>query len=264
MMLLLNILRQMRDWDRPSRLGFLIALILMLPALALLAVGPPSLRLPSGIGLAGLIIVAQLIVMWANRGMVAPYTLDQRCFRAGDFEQARDLLRGLLESGTRVHPDVLVLLGNTYRHLGDLDSSESVLRQAVDAQPDYHFSSYGFGRTLLAKGDYAAAADYIDRALAQGAPPVVRFDLAHCYYRSQDARLDRDLLQQIASHSDEPHHQLMAALMLTTDAQRSPDPALIEAGLPFWQAEVQRFETTPYGQAVAADVRRLQAWLEGN
>ena len=63
------------NWDHSSQVGFLMAIVLLLLALVVALVGPSDLRQPATIGAMGLVITAQVIFLWANRGMVAAASL---------------------------------------------------------------------------------------------------------------------------------------------------------------------------------------------
>lgn len=250
-----SILRQFRTWERPAQIAFLLALILLIAAGLVIAVGPFSLRQPAVIGFFGLVIVAQVIYLWANRGMVTAYTQAQRAYLAEDFETARNLLEEL-RAGGKADMRVLTLLGNTYRQMGQLELGEAVLLEALDIQPNHHFPLYGFGRTLLVQGRYAEAVDALTQSLDAGAPPVVQLDLAEAYYRMGDAQQAIERLQAVST--DEPHRALMSAyLRYRLGVGDRPDDALLQAGLPYWQASAERYRHTAYGQALLADVQAL-------
>jgi hypothetical protein len=89
------------------------------------------------------------------------------------------------------------------------------------------------------------------------------FDLAHVYYRLDRQDVALDWLRQMPP-PDEPYRDLMTAYLLhKLGSADAPNTALIEAGLPFWEAEAERFQDTRYGQDIAADVRamhELQVW----
>jgi hypothetical protein len=87
---------QISQWERPTQIGLLIGVILLIPALVLAAAGPDNLRQPAIIGTMGLTIAIQVIIMWANRGMVTDFTKAQRFYRDGEFQQARSILEGLI------------------------------------------------------------------------------------------------------------------------------------------------------------------------
>jgi tetratricopeptide (TPR) repeat protein len=258
------LLRSFRAWERSSQVAFLLALVLLLLTLLVLLFGPANLRQPALIGLIGLVITVQIIFMWANRGMVTPFTQAQRCYLAEDFESARRLLEAALVADK---PDVqlLTLLGNTYRQLGLLDKSEEVLTKALELRPFDHFPLYGFGRTLLVKGLYASAGDTISRALEAGAPPIVQFDLGEARYRqglTEDARLSLEAAQSL---SQEPHRALMTNYLLyRLRLSDPPSRELIQLGLPYWQDNALRYRQTPYGQVLADDVRQMQTFIQEN
>lgn len=156
-----------------------------------------------------------------------------------------------------------MLLGNTYRQLGDLEHSEEALRTALQVKPSYHFPLYGLGRTLLAQGKYSEASRLIEQSLQAGAPPVVRFDLAHALYRAGRMEEARELLQTAPAAEEEAHRTLMTGYLLhKLNGSDFPDAAMIEAGLAFWQAEARRFVHTVYGQAVLSDVQEMQSHIE--
>jgi tetratricopeptide (TPR) repeat protein len=252
----------LKDWDRPSKLALGIAAALLILTLALAVVGPTEIRTGGVIAFAGLVIVTQAIILWGNRGMVAPYTKAQRFFMTGDYETAREILENL-NSSSKADVNALTLLGNTYRQLGLLDESESILNETITIKASYYFPLYGFGRTLAAKGNYAAAADAIQRALELGAPRVVQFDLADIRYRQGLWEEARALLQAVRPLLQEPYRLLMTDYLLCRlDAGEAPDNTLIQAGLPYWEETARRFRHTPYGAAIAEDIQWLQACIK--
>lgn len=174
--------RQLLDWERPARLAFLLALLLLALAALALAFGPDELRGPGLVGFFGLVIVAQVIFMWANRGMVMPYTRAQRLYMAEDFEGACALLEKSRQAG-KADVRALTLLGNAYRQRNLLHESETVLREALALGPNHYFPLYGFGRTLLVQGRYAEATELFRQALDAGAPDPIRVDAAEAFYR---------------------------------------------------------------------------------
>lgn len=264
--LLVHLLQQIRAWDTVTKFSLALAIVLMAILAFVGTSGPEALRTPAFIGAAGLIIVSQLIIMWGNRHMVTPYTQAQRHFMSGDFAAARDTLLAFLSSqereGKRLPVDAMVLLGNSYRNLGELAASEEALRRSLDIKPLYHFPLYGLGRTLISDGRYNEAASLIAQSLDNGAPPVVWFDLAHAQYRAGDHDAALNSLERAAEYvSDEPHRQLMSEYLLYRLGEQAwrPQIALLKAGLPFWQAEAERFAHTSYGQALSQDLAIMQA-----
>jgi tetratricopeptide (TPR) repeat protein len=198
--------------------------------------------------------------MWANRGMVTPYTQAQRAYLAENFEAARDLLEALRMTGKSDARD-LTLLGNTYRQLGQLEASAAVLREALELRPNLHFSLYGFGRTLLVQGRYTEAVDTLRHALEAGAPLVARFDLADAYFRQGLWEEARAMLQDI--RVEETYRLLMSQYLLyRLEVGGQPTPELIQSGLSYWRAHAERFRQTPYGQALADDIRHMQTLMK--
>ena len=133
-----SVLGQFRQWERASQLAFAMAIILLIPALIVAATGPEDLRGTATGSSMALIIMAQVIFMWANRNMITEYAAAQRHYQRGEFEQARDRLEPRYQS-EKANSQELTLLGNTYRQLGDLVKSEQVLLEALDIQPNHYF-----------------------------------------------------------------------------------------------------------------------------
>jgi tetratricopeptide (TPR) repeat protein len=226
-----------------------------------IAFGGMSLRVPAVIGFFGLVIAAQIIILWANRGMVTEFTQAQRAYLAEDFDTARDLLEGQ-RAKSRADVRALTLLGNTYRQIGDLEQSEAILLEALNNAPNHHFPLYGFGRTLLLQGRYAEAVDALTQALDAGAPSIVLLDVGETLYRSGNAEAAVERLRAVPA-TDEPHRALMADYLLyRLGVQAHPDAETIRAGLPYWQAAADRYLHTAYGQALTDDVNAMRALLE--
>lgn len=255
--------QRFQHWELPARIAFIAAVIVLIVLIAVAASVEQEQR-PAALGSVALgFLVLQAIFMWANRGMISDYTRAQRAYMAGDFKAALELLDQSLEvvKGRKL-TDTLTLLGNVHRQLGDVAQSKEVLRRAVQSAPEYYFSLYGFGRTLLADGSYAEAATYIQRALEAGAPAAVNVDLAEALYRAGG---DPDALRAAldageAAAQDEPHRALLVAYIRQqiSDAP-APDAGLVAAGIAFWQASAERFAHTPYGEALQTDVTRMQS-----
>ncbi|QPC80727.1 tetratricopeptide repeat protein [Phototrophicus methaneseepsis] len=265
--ILAGFIRQFRTWDLASRISFVMALILFWLALGVLSFGPDAIRDYALAGVVGLLLVMQLIVLWGNRTMVTPYTQAQRHYMAGEFQAARDVLEASIEemghARKKTSSETLTLLGNVYRQLGDLTKSQQLLRDALKISPKSHFSHYGFGRTLLAQGDYAAAVDHIQQAIALGAPPVIEFDLGHAYVRLGEREAAVTALQNALDHTDETHRRLMALFWLhQMGLSEQPDVDLIQAGLPFWQQEAHQFAKTPYGRQLKSDIDLLTPYID--
>ncbi|MAU10835.1 MAG: hypothetical protein CL607_13505 [Anaerolineaceae bacterium] len=262
--ILTGFISQFRTWDRPSRIAFLLALGLLVVVLLLLVFGPEQILNFAVVGTVGLLIVLQIIVLWGNRHMVTAQTQARRHFMAGEYEEARNVLETELaritEANQKPQAEMLAFLGNTYRQLGDLDKSMQFLTQAVETRPKSHFSRYGFGRTLLTKGEYAAAAEELRLALELGAPPATSFDLGHAYVRANDAAAASEALKKALGATDEAHRVLLAKFWLY-QLEGTPLPTADGEAFSYWQQEAARFAGTPYGQALQHDVDELSSLL---
>jgi tetratricopeptide (TPR) repeat protein len=259
--ILIGLGKQIRTWEASAKIALAVDLALLLLAVLILFTSDP-LRTPALISAAGLLVALQGIMLWGNRHMVVPFTQAQRHYVAGEFAKARDILRAdmdeLMANGKHPTIDALVLLGNTYRNLGQLRESESILRIAVARRPDYHFAQYGLAKTRQAVGDYNATIMYLSEALKRGAPAIIRFDLAFTQYLRGDDGAARAVLNSIPE-ADEIHRVLMTAYLHHELTQGAfPDAELIAAGLPFWEAEVERFGHMPYGRDLQVIIQHLR------
>jgi tetratricopeptide (TPR) repeat protein len=264
MKILRGLLGEIRNWDKASQSALVIAIILLMIDVILLST-VPEIRSFAVFGGIGLLLAIQVIVLWGNRRMVTAYTQAQRYFMAGEFEQVIDVLKDYVDEQNNNDKtptsDTLVLLGNAYRNLGQLRESESVLRIALARRPNYHFALYGLGKIRLAMGDYGEAIKHFEKALEAGAPPIIQFDLALAYHYDGAEDKAYQLLNNLPE-INEAYRQLFATYLLyRLDEASEPDLALIEMGLPFWEAEVERFGDTAYGQAVQQDVIALRDLL---
>lgn len=270
MQLLFSLGRQIPLWDRSSRIAFMLALVLLAAVTFLALAGPEALRTASWIGVFGLTTTLQVIVMWGNRHMVTPHTLAQRAFLAGDFAAACEHLESWVrlheEKGRSVPVDTLVLLGNTYRSMGLLDDSLATLSEAHRRSPDYHFALYGLGRTCLARADYLPASEHIAKALVQGAPEIVRVDLALALYSAglEDralAELQSVKLSEDALAAEAPRRLMRDYLLFKLKVASKPNSSIILLGLQFWESESDRFAHTLYGQSLTEHIKAMQHWL---
>lgn len=246
-------------WEKSAQIGFALALFLIIPVFIAGNWGHEDLQTPAIIGVMGLIIVAQVIFMWANRNMVTPYTLAQRHYLCGEFEQACELLESL-HNDDKADIYSLTLLGNTYRQLGDLGASKAILYEALNINPNHYFPLYGFGRTLLSEGHYAEAIDAIEKSIKHQAESVVYFDLAEALYFDGQIDSALRLLNKILPELvDEPHREFMARLWLYLAGQGEyPSQDVIDAGLPYWERLMMLFADTPYGQAIIQNIQQLK------
>lgn len=251
--LITRLRRDVQMWDRATRVAFASAVALLVVAVGIALVAPPDARLPILVGAVALLIVLEVSVLWGNRGMISTFTRAQRLYLNGDFAAALDLLEAARE---KADARTLTLLGNTYRQLGRLRESESVLSEAVDKAPQHYFSFYGFGRTLLSEGRYVEAVDALRRALELGAPDGVQVDLAEAHFRLNQPDAAAAALRNVKLH--EPYRALMAGYLLNRlGSAEPPSPELLRAGLPYWQAVAERFRETPYGAALSNDIREM-------
>lgn len=256
--------RDFPAWERPAQIALVVAIVLLALALLVIFLGPQEVRLPALIGAGGLILVMQITVLWANRGMVTPFTQAQRHYLAEDFESARILLEGLRAEG-KADARALTLLGNTYRQLGQLGESHRVLYEALNKAPNHHYPLYGFGRTLLSEGNYLEAAERFSAALAADAPDSVQVDLAEAAFRAGDGDRALQALRRldVKTLAQEPHRQLMAQYLLyRLNAVHAVDAELIRQGLPYWQATAERFAHSRYGTDLAQDIQNMQGRTE--
>jgi hypothetical protein len=254
--------KSFRQWERSTQIALAISGILLLIALFTVLFAPTAIRQPALIGFVALLLTTQLIFMWGNRHMVTPYTQAQRLYLIEDFQQARTILEELVAVG-KSDVSALTLLANTYRQLGMLDESEEVVKKALALRPFDPFPLYGFGRTLLVKGLYTQAAEIFQQAIDAGAPPIARFDLAEALYRQGLMDEARAIFLAVEDVTQEPFRELMAEYLLyCLGVHEKPAYQLVQAGLGYWQDHAERFRQTPYGQALAEDVRQMQPLME--
>jgi tetratricopeptide (TPR) repeat protein len=254
--ILRQLFKQVPLWDRPSQIGFTMGVVLLVALLVITALAPPESRTAPLITFMIVLLVLQVLVLWANRGLVTPYTRAQRHYLNGDFEAARDILEQSGDQDVRA----LTLLGNTYRQLGNLDKSQEILKDLSTKHYNNYFPLYGFGRTLLVMGQYAEAAETIQRALENGAPPAVQADLGEALYRQGWEEAALKALQTVRPIiHNEPYRALMVDYLLyRLGAGTPPDITLIQSGLAYWVASAERFRHTPYGLALQMDIEDLQ------
>lgn len=249
-----------RSWDRSSQMAAALALLILIVDFLVLVFGPYSLRQPAAIGFFGVLVILQLIILWANRGMVTPYTQAQRYYLDENFEAARSILEQVVERG-KADARVMTLLGNTYRQLGELSQSEQILNEALRRQPNHHFPLYGLGRTLLVQGRYDEAHKIIQQALNAGAPAIVQLDRAEASYRLGAVDEARDAARLALATASEAHRRLMAHYLLYRLGHSDElDEEVVRAGLSYWQAAAERFQHTPYGEDLDEDIRVMHSF----
>ncbi len=255
----MRLIALLRQWDRATQIAMGLALAFLAIAFGIYVLNIPDTRGTAIVAIFGLLIVIQIIVMWGNRGMVTAYTRAQRFYLDGEIGQAIDLLEAVRKQD-KADFRMLTLLGNAYRQVGDLAESEKALRQAVAIQPNHHFPQYGFGRTLLVQGNFAEALEAFQNAQETGAPEMILVDMGEACYRAEDWDAAREILERAALLNIEPHQKLMTSYLLyRLHAGSPPDADLLQAGLPYWDAAVERFAHVPYGQMLADDVYSMRA-----
>ncbi|MBN2470465.1 MAG: hypothetical protein JXN59_07060 [Anaerolineae bacterium] len=258
----------MEGWrNLPGRLRLLVYGVLgaSLGLIALAFFLPPEQQLWAVLGLFGLFVAVQGVIltrMWRQRPALRKA---RQAFLRGDFDTVIALLEAERASA-QADAVSLTLLGNAYRQLARLTESEGCLQEALAADPASPLASYGLGRTLLAKGEFDAAARLIGQAIQQGAQPIVYIELALAFYCAGEQPEALAALEKAAAFALEPHRQLMAAYLGWQcgglEAQVARSRMLnARAGLAMWQAEAARFAATPYGAALGADVARMEGLL---
>lgn len=248
--ILIEFWRGLQRWERPARLALQLGLLAFVPLLLLWLAGPESLRRPALAGLCGLGLGLQMVFLWAWRGMLSDWTRAQRLYLDGDFEAACDLLQSRRVAG-RADMRSLTLLGNALRMRALLEQSEAVLREAQAEAPRHAFPLTGLGRTLLAQGRYAEAADTFEAAIERGAPGVVALDLGEALYLSGDVRSAIVQLQTGLDATRDPGRRLIATLLLQrANDDAGPDEQLLHEGLPWLEAQGERFVSTDYGRTL--------------
>lgn len=259
MRVLSGLLREIPKWDKSAQFALGIAIIMLFIDLIILAT-VSDLLTQAMIGAVGLLLTIQAIFMWGNRNMITPYTQAQRHFIDGEFAQVVSILKQYIADEEKPEIDALVLIGNAYRNLGQLHESEAILRIALARRKNYHFALYGVAKIRLAKADYGEAIKHLETAIDNGAPDVIRFDLAHAMLRSGQEEDAISIFREFTA-SAETFRALFAQYVLFVDGGKKPSQELIVAGLPFWEAEIQRFADTPYGETIAEDVKRIRQLL---
>lgn len=254
-----DLLRRWPRWDPASKLALEIAIVLLLLLFWLSIDGPQVIRLPARFGAFGLLLTAQLIFFWGNRRAISPYHQAQRYFVAGDYVSARRILEQIPESG-RASVDALVLLGNTYRHLGALELGQKTLQRALQLKPDYHYARYAAGKLALVAGRFGEAADELEQALATGAPGLVHFDagLARFMHGELNKAMEHFSLYG-AGASDEPEKAALIRICQCIASQIDlPHASEIGDHLSVWQDEAAKYAGTPYGKRLGELVERMR------
>ncbi len=249
--------------------GFGAAIAIAL--LALIFFGPQSIRFGAALGVIGLLVAAQIVVLFVRPQDRTPFGAARRAFSTGEYEASARLLEPIAEERPTLR--VLTLLGNTYRQMGRYSEAREQLERAIAIAPHDASILYGLGRVSLAQGDFEAAADWFDQALAAGAPSAIGCDLGLAEYCSGREDAARQILQKVTRVLQiELHRQWLANALLSvllsslTPAASTPPRYEVERGLggevlranlrhtangrAYWEAEADRHSATPYGAAL--------------
>lgn len=252
-------LEKFPSWDTASKVAFVIALIMLVVVAVLTFSLPESDRWVGFIALIAVIIALQVVFMWANRDMKTTFAVAQNHYLVGEYQETKEALLKLFEQEEPTAKS-LTLLGNTYRQLGDLEQSETILKDAMALLPDYHLSLYAMARTMMFAGRYHDAVTHYEHALAVAAPDFVQIDLAEAMFRAQlspETTINK-LNDCLPLARAEAHRELIVTYMLWRLTDESPpDPRIIKEGLPYWQTIAQDYPHLPYGQDVANDIAYL-------
>ena len=251
-----DLTRRLPEWEASAKLSLAIALLLLLILLGIGFFGPDAIQFTARIGAFGLLVTIQLVFLWGNRRDASPYHQAQQHFIAHDYQAARDLLEALPDTG-RASVDALVLLGNSYRHLGQFDHARSALARALEIKPEHHLALFSAGKLNLVRGEYAAASDFLERAINAGAPDIVAFDLGQArYLLGQTAEALQQLSAARLALSDEPAQLLLLQFYLwNMGAGEMPNEEFIRENIQHWRQEARKYSSTPYG-AHLSDVER--------
>jgi tetratricopeptide (TPR) repeat protein len=247
-----RIIKRFPAYERPVQIALLVAALLLVGGVVALVNAPRDARLPILAGLGSLLFVMQAGVLWAERGMVRPFTAAQRAYLNEDFAAAITTLEAERAAG-RAGVRTLTLLGNAYRQQGQLEASRTVLYEALHKAPADHFPLYGIGRTLLTMGDASEAYAALAKAAAHGAPAAVWIDAAEAAWYAGDTAAARDALAQADARdafaqADAPRAWLARWLRWKLDGGEPPAPDTAAAA--YWQAQHARFAHTAYGDAL--------------
>lgn len=264
MRVFVSLIKQIHTWDKVSQSALALAVILLVLAVYTLAT-LPNLRMQSGIGAVGLLLVIQAIVMWGNRNLIEPYSAAQQAFLAGDFHKVTTTLEtwfnDLEAQGKTVTVESLTLLANAYRNLGEFEKSNAALTSAFDMDEASFIANYAWAKNHLVTGYYADAVTFFKETLRYGKSDAVQFDLAHALYRLGETQESLKIFKALPSQNERYRQLFIAYILQQLDQAPAPSPDLVQAGLPFWEAELERFHMTPYGQDLQADVQALQNLL---
>lgn len=255
--------RRLPQWDASAKLSLALAVPLLLLMLGLGFFGPDALQFPARIGAFGLLVTLQLLFLWGNRREASPYHQAQRHFIAGDYQGARALLEALPDRG-RESADALVLLGNAYRNLGMFEPAQAALAKALATKPRHELALFSVGKLRLARGEYAAACEYLEGAMAAGAPDIVNFELGQAHYLLGNRdRASQHFEAARSALADDPASTLLLNYYIKVlNTGEWPADEYRRDGIQFWRGEAAKYADTPFGAHLAEAVANLDAALE--
>ena len=130
---------------------------------------------------------ASAITAYDNARLLAPlesrwaYYLGHGYRHQGDVQAAMVAFNRALQMDPD-YPPARVWLAETSLHAGRPELARLAFTSALSLQPNLSAALFGMGRTALEQRDYAAAADYLTRALAQDADAAaIHYPLAMAY-----------------------------------------------------------------------------------
>jgi tetratricopeptide (TPR) repeat protein len=255
-----RILRDFPSYERPIQLSIVIGVCVLGIALVLALISP-DVRPFALAGLFGCLVVMEVAVMIANRGMIGVYSHAQSRYLQGDLDGAVRDLEAYMHTKPKAWREQ-TLLGNLYRQQGRLDISTAVLYEAVNNAPPHAFPRYGLARTLLVNGEYTAACEQLEMAAQMGSDEGVQLDLAEAYFRAGDLERARHALKNAAKRETEPYRVLLRSWLefrVNGQPMRADDAEI--AGVLFFQAAAERFAHTPYGAALHIELAELNDLL---
>lgn len=253
-----DLTRRLPEWETPAKVSLAIALPLLIMLLGLGFFGPEPVQLPARLGAFGLLVTIQLLFLWSNRRDASPYHQAQQHFIAGEYQAARDLLEAIPERG-RASVDALVLLGNTYRNLGNFSLAQAALDHAIKLNSQHHLALFSVGKLHLVQGDYLEACANFERAIQAGAPELVRFELGQAQFLlgHHDEALRNLTAARLALADDQAQLLLLQFYMQVMSAGDAPSGELIQENLQFWRGEAMKYSATSYGAHLAEIVGAL-------
>lgn len=259
-----DLTRRLPEWETSAKVSLAIALPLLLLLLGIGFFGPGSVQLPARLGAFCLLITIQLLFLWSNRRDASPYHQAQQHFVAGEYQAARELLEAIPERG-RASVDALVLLGNTYRNLGNFSLAQAALDQALVLNPGHHLALFSIGKLNLVQGHYLGSSEYFERAIEAGAPALVRFELgqAQLLRGNHDEALRQLNAARLALADDLAQSLLLQYYLHSLNASDMPSSEFIRENVGFWRGEALKYSETPYGLHLAEIIADLGAEIKG-